>query len=746
MRSRQITVAVALTAGLVIGPMPSRAEEAADPVGTVTLSERNEPSTIMVRGASEAGLLYATDSAVLGASQWWLKAPGAGAVKVSWQPGWAALEGRMLFDFTGPLMRYSLWDGPVLSCPISPSRTERFLPTGWAFLDRADGAVKVVDATASGCTTRTFLASTAEVQPVEVFAGDAGGLVILVRHADGSTTLGYHPNGDPTHPILLDMPGSGVGDPHSRATVRGGAILLVSNTGPDGASRTWRIPVDGSTSTELPAGPDEDGGDSGGWTATTATGAARVGADGLSIVSSTGGPVHVLAGVTGQVASDGTAFYTTQAPGDPPGIYARRAVPGDPVLVVPLPDTMYPSVQYGIALSPGRVYYTSWNPPAPYNSTYDVRMRTLSTGPGTVTVGPEQTVGTPAGFAALSASAGRLVYDGNKQRTYTASILTMNTIPAAPPEASGNRWLIRWDKTSGMSSTSGRSMYDVRTGRTASVTSWPQGAQDLFGNYLLYARSDGAVRLRNLLTGTETQPRAAGSPMAAVALHSRWAAWVTGCRAGDNTCAQTLTVRDLSTGATRNYGTRHTTSLDLSGGYLGFDATWTTTRVLRTVRLDNGAIAVIGRLPANSFDPYDELALTPPRHFDVEDEVIGWLDENHYGKVAHLASFIDPPRYLGNVIAPASFKTTWSIALPVSKALPSCTVTIYRGTTKVRILNCANTTGMVAVTWNGRTATGAILPTGTYTYRVSGRDEDNYWLRNYDGRLTTIGGTITKTN
>ena len=155
---------------------------------------------------------------------------------------------------------------------------------------------------------------------------------------------------------------------------------------------------------------------------------------------------------------------------------------------------------------------------------------------------------------------------------------------------------------------------------------------------------------------------------------------------------------------------------------------------------------MIGRLPANSHDPYDELALTPPRHFDLEDEVIGWLDENHYGKVAHLASFIDPPRYLGNVIAPASFKTTWSIALPVSKALPSCTVTIYRGTTKVRILNCANTTGMVAVTWNGRTATGAILPTGTYTYRVSGRDEDNYWLRNYDGRLTTIDGTITKTN
>jgi len=64
----------------------------------------------------------------------------------------------------------------------------------------------------------------------------------------------------------------------------------------------------------------------------------------------------------------------------------------------------------------------------------------------------------------------------------------------------------------------------------------------------------------------------------------------------------------------------------------------------------------------------------------------------------------------------------------------------------VRILNCANATGMVAVTWNGRTGSGAILPAGTYTYRVSGRDNDGYWLRNYDGRLTTIGGTMTKAN
>ncbi len=106
----------------------------------------------------------------------------------------------------------------------------------------------------------------------------------------------------------------------------------------------------------------------------------------------------------------------------------------------------------------------------------------------------------------------------------------------------------------------------------------------------------------------------------------------------------------------------------------------------------------------------------------------------------------DPPHYLGNSIAPASFSTRWAIAVPVSKALPTCTVTIYRGTTKVRILNCANTIGMVSVVWDGRTGGGAVLPAGTYTYRVSGRDDDGYWLRHYDGTLRAVAGTVTKTS
>jgi hypothetical protein len=735
-RTRSSVIVMALLAGTVI-PLPVPTTAQADPIGTVRLSEQTVPSTAMVRAVTENGMLYETDSAIGGDSQWWLKAPSAAPVKPAYKPGPStSMAGRMLFDSSGPTIRYANWDGPQRSCPAAPYWTS-YLPTGWAYADRGDATVKVVEATATGCTTRTFLAPTAAARPFLVFAGDVAGLVIQVRRADGSLALGYHRNTDPTHPIALRPPAgaSFAGPPE----IRGGAIVVAGQNG-----RNWRVPVNGGASTELPVLPE------GAWETTTVTGTAAVPFYGdLWTAPAAGGPVQVLAGVKGLVGSDGISFYTNHAPGERPGIYARRsAATGAGTLVIPAPAKRYQTKQYGIALSAGRIYYThrkGLDPMFPWP--YDVKMRTMSGRPGSVSVGPEQTVRVDTSYASLSASAGRLVFDGNWQRTYTGQIRQMPTTTAAPPQASGNRWLIRWDRYRPPADVDqGRSMYDVRTGRTADKRTWPQGPQDLFGNYLLYTRADGAVLLQNLRTGTKVTYRRPGTPIRAVALHSRWAAWVTTCRSGDTTCAQTLTVRDLATGATRNFNTRKTTSFDLSGGYLGFDATWYTTRLLRTLRLGTGTVTVTGTLPANPSDGHThEIASTPPRHFDLEDEMIGWLDTNHTGKLAHLTPFIDPPRHLGNQIAPASFATTWSMALPASKALPRCTVSLYYRRTKVRILNCSNTTGMATVTWDGRSGTGARLTPGTYTYRVWAVDEDNYWLRNHDGRLTPIIGTVHKT-
>ena len=176
-----------------------------------------------------------------------------------------------------------------------------------------------------------------------------------------------------------------------------------------------------------------------------------------------------------------------------------------------------------------------------------------------------------------------------------------------------------------------------------------------------------------------------------------------------------------------------------------YDTGTATSREFRTLRADNGATQLIGSLPKYATDGAIDEGHFAPRHFDVEDEVVGWLDQNHTARLAHPAGTIDPPRYLGNAIAASSFSSSWALSLPVSKALPSCTVTILRGSVAVRKLSCANSTGMAAVVWDGRNGSGGTQSPGTYTWRVSGQDDDNYYLRNYNGSLTAVTGTMTKT-
>jgi hypothetical protein len=736
MRSARLAVALASLTGLIVAaPTPA---SYADPTGTVALTRITVPATVAVRGASEAGLAYVTDSANGGYERWWLKAPGADPVPSQFSAqGHFAMAGRMLFDYTGPGVRYAIWDGPVHSCPDAGA-AKAFLPTGWAYVDTSDDSVKVVDAPSAGCTARTFLAATAEDRPLRVFAGDASGLVVLVAHSGAPrATLSYYPNADPSHPIALDTPLEPT-EIYGGTKIRGG-VMLVYGAGSSGGERTWRVPVDGTPATELPATPDPY------WESTTASANAQLVSDGLAVVSTPPSAVNVLRGVTGAVVSDGTFFYTTGTPADPPGIYARKAVPGNAELVVAAPTTKYPTKQYGVALTPGRVYYTNWNGQQIdfYHHLYDAETRAVSVRPGSVSVGAEQQIGSASEFASLSASAGRMVFDGNLQRTYSGALVRAKAPEASPPTLSGNRWLVAWGYES--SATTYRTMYDVRTGRVASTSTWPQGAQDLFGNYLFYERGDGTVRLRNLLTGAESVSARPNVRLGAVAIHSHWEAWVTGCDPQHPDCAQVLTIRDLSTGAVRRFNTRGTLTLEMSGGYLALDAIWSTTRTLRVIRLSTGQVSVIGTLPHSAFEGSVKPESSPQRQFDVEDDLLGWIDVNHAAKLVRLAPFADPPRYLGNVIAPASFSTRWSMALPVSAALPSCLVTIYKGTTKVRILNCANTNGMVAVTWDGKTGSGATLPAGQYQYRVSGKDKDGYWLRNYDGSTRAVSGPITKT-
>jgi hypothetical protein len=405
---------------------------------------------------------------------------------------------------------------------------------------------------------------------------------------------------------------------------------------------------------------------------------------------------------------------------------------------------------YSVALGQGQLYYTSYT-----GGSLRLMLRTVSR---PLELGPEQQL-TTVQNAAVSASSGRVVFD-HRARTYVGGgIRMMGENATLGREASGNRALVQDWNGPLLEQTKYADLYDAKTQKVRNTGTpspdlpqpppvWPQGPQDVYGNYFLRARPDGSVVRRDWQTGRELVVRAAGTAIVAVAVHGPWVAWVTGCP-GPALCTQTVTMRNLSSGLVRSVTTRGTFSLDISGADLAYDAMpgdWST-RELRTVRLGGTTVTTLSQLPE-----YPERGMgadmfgSAPRHFDVEDELVAWIGRDGLGHVTAMAPSIDPPRYLGNAIAPASFGTRWAIAVPVSKALPVCTATIYRGSAKVRILGCGNTIGMVSVVWDGRTGSGAVLPKGRYAYRITGRDDDGYWLRQYDGTLTAIGGTITKTS
>lgn len=441
--------------------------------------------------------------------------------------------------------------------------------------------------------------------------------------------------------------------------------------------------------------------------------------------------ITITAALLAGLAAPGPATSYAQSPA-PPG-------------TVQLSDHQVLSV----ALSQGQVYFTRYDA-----SLVPVILRTVHRNAGVVELGWEQPVSVITGDNAIAASSGRAYFD-TRTRTYTGTIKPMGGRASMGRKASGNRALVTDSSGPFLDHLFYDDLYDAKRAQPVNAGSyeidvpqpppaWPQGPQDLDGNYFLRARPDGSVVRRDWQVGREIVVRPAGSRIQAVAIHGAWVAWVTGCEPY-TTCPQTLTIRNLSTGAVRIVGTSRTVSLDISGGHLAYDAESADGPELRVVQLSTGSVTTIGQLAGPVWGMSQDYPQTTPRHFDVEDELIAWIDRDGYGRLTPLPASIDAPHYLGNGIAPASFSTRWAIAVPVSKALPVCTVTIYRGTTKVRVLDCANTIGMVSVVWDGRTGRGAILPAGKYTYRVSGRDDDGYWLRHYDGTLTPVIGTVTKT-
>jgi hypothetical protein len=116
---------------------------------------------------------------------------------------------------------------------------------------------------------------------------------------------------------------------------------------------------------------------------------------------------------------------------------------------------------------------------------------------------------------------------------------------------------------------------------------------------------------------------------------------------------------------------------------------------------------------------------------------------------ARTPHYVDPPRYLGAALGSATITPNgdgsndrWTPTFPFSKAVPTCAITIRSGTTVVRTLNCATSTGRAVLSWDARNSAGKLVAKGKYQWTMTGRDADGP-LRWWTGSTAPITSTVT---
>jgi hypothetical protein len=283
-------------------------------------------------------------------------------------------------------------------------------------------------------------------------------------------------------------------------------------------------------------------------------------------------------------------------------------------------------------------------------------------------------------------------------------------------------------------------LFDVRTGLNTDLGAFAgDRPAALWGSYLAYADASNRIYRKDLSSGAVVQVKAAGTPrVVGLDVNGSVVGWAT-CTGNDNygNCATSKIAYRIMTGsAVVERASVHTGTIRLTSGYLFHDAQQTLDdpRVLRAWRLGTSTVTAIG--------PTD----TP---YDAFDESVAWSGLDRVAKLTPVAAFTARPRYLGNALGSATLTPNgdgksdqWTPEFAISKALPTCKITITSGTTVKRTLSCATTVGAARVAWNGRDSAGRLVPKGRYTWTLTGSDADGSLLW-WTGSATPIRGTVT---
>ncbi|WP_328994524.1 hypothetical protein OG394_08630 [Kribbella sp. NBC_01245] len=749
MRVRRASAAL-LAAILVMSASPALA----DPGGTRVLNPTpTDQAYVRILGASAYGILYKAASLDYGLDVApWLKPAGGTPVQVS--PEFSELAGSMVFAYDNEITRVSyrtVTDTTIRSCLIDGSLPSRiFLPTGWITSSRT-GLIQQTIAGSDGCTTRTI----ATIPNGRLTGADATGFTVEITTNVGNGgvhDLQYRSFAEPTKAWAVHT-----GDQvYNYVSVANGVVAWPAGLDdPNGALHRWKVGV-GAQPVVQTGAPIRG-------TAVTAGGAAAfqhtpptdltgyvvgtVAAGSTTPSTLTGG--HSLAG-------DGTTFYIARL-GSQTTIDRGTSVTSLQRLVT-LP--LLPPGTFAISLGASRVAYldTDGTDSAPGVLASTLHSRTYSKSGTTITLGTSQNDGEALqpldadGGRMLMRIGGRLIVrtEGSADRIiFTAT--NQHVVADGFVRLSGTRALWTRGEYSGDPCDPGcpqydiksAMLYDLRTGTSVRLGDAKTTKYALWGSYLVWANKDGSMYRRDLSSGKVVQVKAAGYGVVAMDVWGAYVGWsecaVALCQTGVVAYRNVRTMSAVVKLPTKPVAT----AVKVTGGHVVYAIPTTYgggARLIRELRLGSTANASITEF----------LGWSGPRDaFDAHDEVLAWIATDGSARIAPNSSYVDPPSYLGNALGSSSFTPNgdgvsdrWTPAFPISKALPTCALTIRSGTTVVRALSCASATGRVDVAWDGRNATGRLMPKAKYTWTLTGRDADGP-LRWWTGSTSPIAGTVT---
>ncbi|MEV6286020.1 hypothetical protein [Kribbella sp. NPDC051770] len=717
---------------------------------------------VEVLGASPAGVLYKVsrnvDNSLVGLSTW-VKPAGGPAYQVD--QSFQQLSGDKIYGMTYPsgTVAYQYVGTPTtLRCDDSPQPIPGanwtrggflFAPWGWF-----SNAGYRVEAGRAGCQVNGTYPGLSDYNLAAV--DNTGYVTVGSIGTEGDRQLTYRSYADPTHPRVIADAG------HTRylsgVSLSGTAVAWTHQDYadlPPTGSYVVRSTTDGSAApvvTRLPGWvvATAIAGTATAWTTCQGTGDCVAGS-----IAANGARTQV--DDTRTVVADGNRFvFDTRTP--TPGVDAAAGVGGSAARTRLAPVDLLPPITYVVQLGAGGVAYVDTQQPANAAS-----RRFYTRGPGTVTLSAQTKLGQEGGGTKLVSREGRrtayvdtagalwlVTDDGVRTKVFTPAT-RVAIMGGQQLRISGSR-LLWWKAlyTEDRCDPPGPGcypwygnqvpmLYDLRTGVSTQqpiAASWTQ-AVDLWGNYLSWAEDNNSIWRRDLASGALLQVKAAGTAtVQALAVHDDWVAWATCAANTQDDCAQSVVAhRNLQTKAAAIQLTSgHTRHVALSGGHVVYD-TYASDHpapgTLKVNRLGTSATGVVGPVSWNG-------------SFDVHDETLAWVAPDEIARIGPNSAFVAYPKYLGNGSAPPSFNPAlrlWNAEFGISKALPTCSLTIKSGPTVRRTLNCATTNGSARADWDGRDSAGRLLPAGAYTWTLAGRDGDGT-LRWWTGATHAITGTV----